>query len=130
MNPAEDASERRCAQRMYEILKGNDPVVGDEYGVADIAERYAVHPDTVYKGVRDGRPLFPTAHRKGKGPKAWLYFSAAAITECDLNRIAFYETTPSWHEFYGNGAASAPPRRSAATVLASQRPKHRPGSAA
>jgi hypothetical protein len=115
---------------MYEILEGEDQVVGDEYGVADIAERYAVHPVTVYKGVRNGSPLFPTAHRKGKGPKAWLYFSAAAIAECDLNRIAFYKTTPSWHEFYGDGAASAPPRRSAVAVVASQRPKHRPGSAA
>ena len=130
MNPDEDASERRCAQRMYEILRGNHPVVGDDYRVVDIAERYAVHPDTVYKGVRDGCPLFPKAHRKGKGPKAWLYFRAAAITECDRNRIAFYENTPSWHELYGDGAASAPPRRSAAAVLASQRPKLRPGSGA
>jgi hypothetical protein len=130
MTADEDASERRCAQRMHAIMEGIVPLVDADYNVEEIAERYVVHRDTVYKGVRAGSPLFPKPHRKGTGPKAWLYFSAAAVQESDRNRILFYKTTPSWHEVYGDGATSAPRRCSAADVVAAQRSKRRKGSGA
>lgn len=110
-------SERRCAERMLLIQRGWYPIDADEWSVDEVADRYQVHRDTVYKGVRAGSPLFPRATRKGSGPKAWLYFSAQAIAACDQNRITFYMTTPSWHELTGQGVKAAPPRRSAQTVL-------------
>jgi hypothetical protein len=112
------ASEQRCARRMRLIEQGHLPVDTNEYGVGDIAERYEVHRDTVYKGVRAQSPLFPQGSRKGSGPKAWLYFSPEAILACDLRRIAFYRTTPSWHEYFGKGASAAPARRSAKALIA------------
>lgn len=114
------ASERRCAYRMHEIMRGMFALDGDTYSVDDIAERYDVHRDTVYKGIRAGSPLFPLASRKGDGPKAWLHFTLASIRTSDRNRIAFYKTTPSWHELFGDGASAAPARRAAAVVIQTQ----------
>lgn len=110
-------SERRCAERMLSIQRGWFPIDDGEWSVDDIADRYQVHRDTVYKGVRSGSPLFPKASRKGTGPKAWLYFAPEDIRECDQNRIAFYQTTPSWKVLTGQEAKAAPPRRSARDVL-------------
>lgn len=82
-----------------------------------MAERYDVHRDTVYKSIRAGSPLFPQANRTGAGPKAWLRFNAEAIRKSDWNRVAFYKTTPSWHELFGKGAAAAPVRLAATKVI-------------
>lgn len=71
----------------------------------------------VVAAVRSASPLFPKASRKGTGPKAWLYFAPEDIRECDQNRIAFYQTTPSWKVLMGQEAKAAPPRRSARDVL-------------
>lgn len=111
------ASERRCANRMHQIMRGGFALDEDTYTVDDIAERYDVHRDTVYKGIRAGSPLFPQASRKGPGPKAWLHFTMASIRTSDRNRIAFYKTTPSWHELFGGGASAAPVRRAATKVI-------------
>ena len=73
--------------------------------------------DTVYKGIRAGSPLFPQAGRKGAGPKAWLHFTTESIETSDRHRIAFYKTTPSWHDLFGAGASAAPVRRAAAQVI-------------
>ena len=78
-----DGGERRCAERMLSIQRGWFPIDDGEWSVDDIADRYQVHRDTVYKGVRSGSPLFPKASRKGTGPKAWLYFAPEDIRECD-----------------------------------------------
>lgn len=102
---------------MHEIMGGGFTLDEDAYSVDDIAERYDVHRDTVYKGIRAGSPLFPQASRKGSGPKAWLHFTRASIQTSDRNRIAFYKTTPSWHELFGDGASAAPVRRSATKVI-------------
>ena len=110
-------SERRCAERMLSIQRGWFPIDDGEWSVDDIADRYQVHRDTVYKGVRSRSPLFPKASRKGTGPKAWLYFAPEDIRERDQNRIAFYQTTPSWKVLTGQEAKAAPPRRSARDVL-------------
>ncbi len=113
-------SERRCAERMLAIQRGWYPIDSDEFSVDEIADRYQVHRDTVYKGVRSGSPLFPKATRKRTGPKAWLYFSSEDVRDCDQNRIAFYQTTPSWKVLTGQEAKAAPPRRSAKEVLKGQ----------
>ena len=110
-------SERRCAHRMHLIMRGRRPLDEGTYTVDEIAERYDVHRDTVYKGIRAGSPLFPRAGRKGAGPKAWLYFTAESIETSDRNRIAFYKTTPSWHGLFGAGASAAPVRRAATQVI-------------
>ena len=117
MGTGAGASERRCAQRMYAIKLGRIPVEGGDYTVDEVAERYDVHRDTVYKGVRACSLLFPQADRKGAGPKAWLHFTSKSVETSDQFRIAFYETTPSWHEFFGDGASAAPARRAAAKLF-------------
>lgn len=121
----DNASERWCAAAMRSILAGRYPLGGDDLTAEQVAERYRVHRDTVYKGVRSGSPLFPVASRKGRGPKAPLRFSPAAVAEADRNRIAFYKTTPSWHDLFGDGATAAPPRRSAKAVIAEHQAKRR-----
>lgn len=117
MSDGGGASERRCAYRMHEIMRGGFALDEDIYTVDDIAERYDVHRDTVYKAIRAGSPLFPQASRKGSGPKAWLHFTTASIQTSDRNRVAFYKTTPSWHDLFGDGASAAPVRRAATEVV-------------
>lgn len=102
---------------MHGIMRGRFPLDFDVFTVNDIAERYDVHRDSVYKGIRAGSPLFPRAGRKGAGPKAWLHFTLESIRTCDQNRLTFYKTTPSWHELFGAGASAAPVRRSATKVI-------------
>jgi hypothetical protein len=102
---------------MLSIQNGWYPIYEIEWSVDDVADRYQVHRDTVYKGVRADSPLFPKATRKGTGPKAWLYFTPEDIRQCDQSRIAFYQTTPSWQVLLGQDAGAAPPRRSAREVV-------------
>ena len=108
----------RCARHMFLILRGHNPLDQDAYNPGDIAARYGVRPDTVYRAVRVGDPLYPVAHRKGVGPKAWLFFSPEAVARCDRDRLAFYRTTPSWHAKYMADPTPAPPRRAAKVVIA------------
>jgi len=102
---------------MHLIMQGRRELDGGIYTVDEIAVRYDVHRDTVYKGIRAGNPLFPHAGRKGAGPKAWLHFTTESIETSDRNRIAFYKTTPSWHDLFGAGASAAPVRRAATQVI-------------
>jgi len=117
-NRLKQASEVVCAYRMRQIEQGRLSVQDVPFLIEDIAERYSVRRDTVYKGVKAQNPLFPEAHRKGAGPKAWLHFTPQSIRDCDARRIAFYRTTPSWHRLFGDGPWAAPPRRSAKDVIA------------
>ena len=118
MESPSEPSELRCARHIFGVMRGNYELDQDEYTVDDIAARYGVRTDTVYRAVRAGDPLYPAAHRKGQGPKAWLYFSRAAVAQCDQDRLAFYRTTPSWMRLHGEEAGSAPPRRAARVVIA------------
>ena len=68
------ASEVVCATRMWHIEQGGHPVAEAPHVIEDIAERYCVRADTVYKGVRARDPMYPEAHRNGAGPRAWLFF--------------------------------------------------------
>jgi len=118
MESRSESSELRCARHMYWVTRGHFELDQEEYTVDEIATRYGVRADTVYRAVRARDPLYPAAHRKGQGPKAWLYFSRAAVAQCDRDRLAFYETTPSWKRLHGEEAGSAPPRRAAHVVIA------------
>ncbi len=113
-----ESSELRCARHMFLVMRGHYELDQDEYTVDDIAIRYGVRADTVYRAVRAGDPLYPAAHRKGQGLKAWLYFSRATVAQCDQDRLAFYKTTPSWKRLHGEEAGSASPRRAAHVVIA------------
>lgn len=118
MTDPKESSEMRCARHMFLILRGHYPLDQDVYNPDDIAARYGVRPDTVYRAVRAGDPLYPVAYRKGVGPKAWLFFSREAVEKCDRDRLAFYRTTPSWHAKYMANPTPAPPRRAAKVVIA------------
>lgn len=111
-------SEFRCAQRMKFIRNGGHPLTEANYTVLDVAERYDVHRDTAYKGIRSGDPMFPEARPTGYGRRPRLVISREAIEICDRNRLAFYRTTPSWHDNFVPGSPAAPPRRSARAVIA------------
>ena len=109
-------SEFTCAWRMYRIAQGANPLGFDEYRIDEVADRYGVTPDSVYRGIRKGSPLYPSAFRRGAGPKAWLYVTRAALEACDIRRIAFYKTTPSWLKHDGLDGVK-PPKRVSARVL-------------
>ena len=54
------ASEVRCAIRMCEILEGGHKIDFEfDYPIDDVARRYHVHRDTVYKGVQVEQPVVP-----------------------------------------------------------------------
>lgn len=111
-------SERRCARRMRVIELGQFRLQRPWYSVFEVAERYEVHFQTLYKGARVGHALYPVTTAEGKGPRSRIKFSREAIEACDRARLLFYKTTPSWHEMMGFDASLAPPRRSAAAVIA------------
>ena len=113
-----NASECTCAQRMYEILAGYHQLTYDEYDVSEVAERYGVHRDTVYRGVRRGDPMYPDAVGIGNGVKPRLVVSVEALRASDFRRLAFYKTTPSWQKLIGLEFTKPPPRQSARSVLA------------
>ncbi len=110
-------SEPRCADQMLRIAQGLAPLMKRDYTVLEVAERYAVHFDTVYKGVRRGDPMYPLAVRSGPGSRSALKFSRSAIQTCDQARIDFYRTTPSGTVLFCGAFAVVPPRRSARIVI-------------
>jgi len=111
-------SELRCARRMRLIEQGRFPLNDAWYTALEVADRYEVHVQSVYDGIRFGHALYPVADAKGDGPRPRRQFSLEAIEACDRARLLFYKTTPSWHEMTGSDASRAPPRRSAAAVIA------------
>lgn len=115
------ASEVICAKHMRSIAAGHDPVEDYDYYVDDVAERYGVTCDTVYRGIRRGSPLYPEAYRREKGPKAVLVITPGALKACDGRRIKFYETTPSWFKLEGRDWDKPPARKSARALLGAVR---------
>ena len=105
--------------RMIEL--GRQTLVKEWYTAFEVADRYEVHFQTVYKGARPGQALYPVATAvvtaKGTGKKPRIMFSREAIEACDRARLLFYKTTPSWHEMMRSNVPAAP-RRSAAAVIA------------
>ena len=91
------------------------------YTAIEVAERYDVHDQTVYKGARLGEALYPVSTAvvtaEGTGERPRILFSREAIEAADRARLLFYKTTPSWHQMMRSDAP-APPRRSAAAVIA------------
>lgn len=88
----------------------------DDYTVEEIAARYGVTRDAVYRGIRKRSPLYPLAVKQGNGTKAWLVITGEAVESCDARRIAFYKTTPSWLKLEGLDWVK-PPKRMAANVM-------------
>lgn len=115
------SSERECANRMYSIAHGSNRLTYSDYQVEEVAERYGVHRDTVYRGIRSGDPMYPDAQRLGNGPKAGIVVLKEDLEACDERRIAFYKTTPSWMLFEGLDFKKPPPRRSARSLLMEMR---------
>lgn len=103
---------------MREVELRRIPLTQAWYTAFEVAERYEVHFQSVYKGARVGHALYPVATAAGKGPRSRIKFSREAIEVCDRARLLFYKTTPSWHEMIESDASLAPPRRSAAAVIA------------
>ena len=114
-------SEVVCAQRMYSIARGGSPLAESSYSVDEIAHRYGVTPDAVYRGIRLGSPLYPVATRDGNGPRAPLLITCEALEACDARRIEFYMTTPSWFKLDGRDWQKPPLRKSARALLGSAR---------
>jgi len=111
------SSEEKCAYQMKRILDGELPLDEDEYWVIDIAERYHVHIDTAFKGIRRGDPMFPRSHPLGDGPKPRIAIARAEVQSCDERRLTFYRTTPSWIRAFENGSDDFPRRKSARALL-------------
>ena len=118
-------SELRCARRMRLIAQGRFPLEEAWYTALEAANRYEVHVQSVYDGIRFGHALYPVAVASGDGPRPRRQFSREAIKACDRTRLLLYKTTPSWHEEAGFDASRAPPRRSAATVIAEHEQRKR-----
>jgi len=112
-----NASEVKCAQRMMSIARGSYPLRDGDHTVDEVAERYDVTRDAVYRGIRQGSPLYPKAEREGCGPKAWLYITREALEACDANRLEFYKRTPSWLKLAGLDWQKPPPRIAARVLL-------------
>ena len=110
-------SEPRCALRMRQIELGRFLLTEAWYKAFEVAERYDVHEQTLYKGAPVGHPLYPVATAEGTGERPRIMFSREAIEAADRARLLFYKTTPSWHQMMRSDAP-APPRRSAAAVIA------------
>lgn len=100
------------------IELGRQPLVKEWYTAFEVAERYEVHFQVVYRGARLGNPLYPVATAKGTGKRPPIEFSREAIEASDRARLLFYKTTPSWQQMTGSDPSSVPPRRSAAAVIA------------
>ncbi|MES2785759.1 MAG: hypothetical protein V4684_09870 [Pseudomonadota bacterium] len=107
------SSEVVCTNQMRQIETGGDPIQDELYNVHDVALRYGVTRDAVYRGVRQVNPLYPKPKRQGKGPKPALFFKPAAVKACDHRRIQFYKQTPSWRKFEGLEWEKPPKRISA-----------------
>ena len=103
---------------MRQIELGQFRLTEAWYRAFEVAERYDVHEQTLYKGARIGHPLYPVATAVGTGKRPRIQFSREAIEACDRDRLLFYKKTPSWYEMMGLDASLAPRRRSAAAVIA------------
>lgn len=103
---------------MRQIELRRFPLTQAWYTALEVAERYEVHFQTLYKGARDGHALYPVATAEGTGVRSRIKFSREAIEACDRARLLFYKKTPSWYEMMGLDASLAPRRRSAAAVIA------------
>lgn len=111
------SSEEKCAYQMKRIQDGELPLVEDEYWVIDIAERYHVHIDTAFKGIKRGDPMFPRSHPLGNGPRPRIAISKEEVEACDERRLEFYKTTPSWIRAFENGRDDFPQRVSARSLF-------------
>ena len=118
-------SEPRCALRTRQIELGRFLLTEAWYKAFEVAERYDVYEQTLYKGAQVGHPLYPVATAEGTGERPRIKFSREAIEACDRARLLFYKTTPSWHEMMRINEP-APPRRSAAAVIAAGEPRKSP----
>ena len=118
-------SEPRCALRMRQIELGRFPLKEAWYSAIEVAERYDVHDQTLFKGARVGHALYPVATAVGTGRRPRIQFSREAIEACDRARLLFYKTTPSWHDLLKINEP-APRRRSAAAVMAAGKPRKDP----
>ncbi|MBV5347057.1 hypothetical protein JZU46_02410 [bacterium] len=110
-------SESQCAHQMKRIEDGELPLDEDIYFVIDIAERYHVREDTVFKGVRSGDPMYPRSHPLGSGPRPRIAMTREEVEACDARRLAFYKTTPSWIRHFECTQDGFPARKSARSLL-------------
>lgn len=96
--PRNPNSEVACALRMREIeIKAKWMTLSKPfYDVHEVAERYYVHVQTVYRGMKAKDPMYPFPETIGNGPRPRLRVSREALEACDQRRIQFYRTTPSW----------------------------------
>lgn len=85
-----------CAQRMREIEAGVRPLDQASYDAHEVAERYGVHVNTVYRCMKGNDPLYPYPQPLGIGPRPRLSASKEQVEACDQRRLVFYKTTPSW----------------------------------
>ena len=100
----ESKSEEQCARRMKMILDKQYPLEKKSvFSVYEVAERYAVHIDTAFKGIRSGDPLYPRSHPLGTGLRPRVGIFREEIVDCDKRRTKFYKTTPSWIKNYEEG---------------------------
>ena len=58
-------SERRCALRMRQIELGSYRLDKPWCTPLEVADRYEVHVQSVYDGIRFGHALYPMAHAVG-----------------------------------------------------------------
>ena len=110
-------SEAQCAYQMSLIGDGYLPLEEEIYYVCDVADRYRVREDTVFKGMRSGDPMYPRSHPLGNGPRPRIAITRKEMKLCDERRLAFYETTPSWIKRFGPSPEVFPPRISARALL-------------
>ena len=114
MSQQEAKSEEQCARIMRKIQEKQRPLDKKAvFFVYEVAERYGVHMDTAFKGIRSGDPLYPRSHPLGTGPRPRIGIFREEIVECDKRRIKFYKTTPSWIKNYEDGDGTFPKRISA-----------------
>ena len=110
-------SESQCAYQMSRIENGDMPLDAEIYYVCDVAYRYRVREDTVFKGMRSGDPMYPRSHPLGNGPRPRIAVTREEMELCDERRLAFYETTPSWIKRFEPSTDVFPQRISARALL-------------
>ena len=83
----------------------------------DIAERYHVREDTVFKGIRSGDSMYPRSHPLGSGPRPRIAITREEVAACDERRLAFYKPSPIWIRHYECTMEVFPARKSARALL-------------
>ena len=107
-------SEEQCARRMKDIFdKKNVLEQKSTFFIFEVAQRYGVHLDTAYKGIRSDDPLYPRSHALGNGTRPRIAIARDEIIACDERRIKFYKNTPSWCKNYEEFDGKFPIRISA-----------------